>query len=79
MYIYQWWLVRIPVLLILPSIFYDIEIFFLLNAFLVVHLTTGLKAVLNDYLHYKNSKIALIILIRISSFEFLRYILEFII
>ena len=79
MYRYQWWLIRIPVLLVLPFILYDIEIFFFFNAFLIIHLTIGLNAILNDYLHNKNSKVLLIILTRLSSFEFLRYILEFII
>lgn len=70
---------RIPVLLFLPSFFYGIEIIFLIVSFLFIHLTLGLKAVLNDYLHDRNSKTLIIVLIRLTSFEFLRYILELLI
>lgn len=79
MHFYLWWIVRVPVLLILPFFFYDIEILFLLISFLFVHLLLGLKTVLSDYLHNKSSKILLVLLARLSSFEFLRYILEFLI
>lgn len=60
----------------LPSLFYDLEIIFFIISFLFVHLTIGLKTVLNDYLHSKISKVLLLLLIRLSSLEFLRYILE---
>lgn len=76
MYKTYWWLVRGPVLLLFPSFFYDIEVLFLLISFLVNHLSIGLKTIFSDYLHNKLSKTFLIILIRLASFEFLRYILE---
>nr|WDA66151.1 succinate:cytochrome c oxidoreductase subunit 4 [Lithothamnion corallioides] len=74
---YQWWILRLPVILILPAFFIDIEIFFLLISFVFLHLTIGLKSIVNDYLHNKKSKLFLIILIRLCNFEFLRYILEY--
>lgn len=74
--IYQWWLIRIPVLMLLPSFFYDLEVIFLINSFLILHLTYGLKTIINDYLQDQTLKLLLIILVRLSSFEFLRYILE---
>nr|AYR06583.1 succinate:cytochrome c oxidoreductase subunit 4 [Lithothamnion sp.] len=73
----QWWLSRLPVLLSLPAFFIDIEIFFFLISFIFLHLTIGLKGIINDYLHNKKSKLFLIILIRLCNFEFLRYVLEF--
>lgn len=79
MYFYLWWVVRVPVLLILPFLLYDIEILFLLSSFLFVHLLLGLKTILNDYLHNKTSKLFLVLLVRLANFEFLRYILEFLI
>lgn len=74
--IYQWWLVRIPVLLLIPFIFYDMEILFLLSSFLILHLTHGLKTIVNDYLQNYTLKVLLLLLVRLSSFEFLRYMLE---
>ncbi len=76
MFIFYWWVIRISVLLLLPSLFYDIEVIFLVTSFLFIHLTLGLKGILSDYLHDKTSKILIIVLVRLTSFEFLRYILE---
>ena len=73
---YQWWLIRVPVLLLIPSFFYDIEVVFLISSFLVLHLTFGLKTIVNDYLHNKTLKIFLSVLVRLTSLELLRYILE---
>ncbi len=74
--LYQWWLIRIPVILTLPSFFYDIEIFFLISSFLILHLIIGLKTIINDYLQSLTLKIFLSVLVRLSSFEFFRYMLE---
>ena len=76
MIILQWWLTRFPVLLIIPSFVYDIEILFLVSSFLILHLTFGLKTVINDYLQNKTLQVFLLILIRLLSFEFLRYTFE---
>lgn len=74
---YQWWLLRIPVLLFLPSLLYDIEIMFLVSPFLILHFTFGLKTVINDYLQNQTLKIFVLTLIRLLNLEFLRYTLEF--
>jgi len=66
-------------LLFIPSFFYGIEIIFLVTSFFFLHLILGLNAILNDYLHNKTSKTLVITLVRLISFEFLRYILELII
>nr|QJF58176.1 succinate:cytochrome c oxidoreductase subunit 4 [Corallina officinalis]QJF58199.1 succinate:cytochrome c oxidoreductase subunit 4 [Corallina officinalis] len=76
---YHWWLLRIPVILFLPSVLYDLEIIFLIFAFIFLHLNLGLKSILNDYLHNKKTKVFLLLLIRICSFEFIRCVLEFLI
>jgi succinate dehydrogenase hydrophobic anchor subunit len=76
---YNWWLVRVPALLLFPSFVYDLEIMFLIFPFLFVHLTIGLKTTFQDYLHNQTSKILLLVLIRLTSLEFLRYSLELLI
>ena len=75
--IYQWWLLRTPVLLFLPSFLYDIEIMFLISPFLILHFTFGLKTIASDYLQNQTLKIFLLTLIRLLNLEFLRYTLEF--
>nr|WDA66137.1 succinate:cytochrome c oxidoreductase subunit 4 [Phymatolithon calcareum] len=76
-FLYQWWLLRLSVILILPSFFIDLEGLFLLSSFIFLHLTLGLKAIINDYLHDRKSKMLLLTFIKLCSFEFLRYVLEF--
>lgn len=77
MYSYVWWVIRIPALLALSFFAYDVEILFLLLSFLFIHFLSGLKTILNDYIHNKTSKIFLFLLVRLTNFEFLRYVLEF--
>lgn len=79
MQIYYWWIIRIPVILFLPSLFYDFEIIFLIISYIFLHITFGLKTILHDYIHNDFSKIFLTVLIRICNLEFLRYTLEFLI
>ena len=78
-YTYTWWIIRISALLTVPSFLYDVEILFLVISFLVIHLTMGLKTIFQDYLHDKTSKVLLITLMRVTSLEFLRSILELLI
>ncbi len=73
---FQWWIIRIPVLLLIPSFFYDFEILFMISSFLILHLILGLKTIINDYLQDLTLKIFLVILVRLLSFEILRYMLE---
>ena len=73
---YQWWIIRVPVLLLIPSLVYDLEILFLLSPFLILHLIVGFKTIINDYLQDLTLQIFLVILVRLLSLEFLRYILE---
>nr|UVF63024.1 succinate:cytochrome c oxidoreductase subunit 4 [Synarthrophyton patena] len=74
---YKWWFLRFPIILLFSLVFLDNEIVFLLTSFLFLHLTLGLKIILNDYLHNKKILIIFLILIRLCNFECLRYILEF--
>lgn len=78
MYFYYWWLIRIPVLFLSLFFIYDLEIFCLLNSFLILHLTLGLTSILSDYLYKKSLKTFLIVSVRLLSLELLRYTLEFI-
>lgn len=76
---YYWWIVRIPVILIFPFLFYDLEIFFCVFSFIFLHLNIGLQSILNDYIHNQKTKIFLFILIKLCNFEFFRYSVELLI
>ena len=79
MYNYNWWLVRVSVLLLLPGFFYDIEIIILTISFLILHLRFGLQTIFTDYFHNKLAKASLFILIRLINFEFIRCFIELLI
>nr|YP_010199626.1 succinate dehydrogenase subunit 4 [Gracilaria cervicornis]UAD89484.1 succinate dehydrogenase subunit 4 [Gracilaria cervicornis] len=58
------------------GILIDVEIIVLIIGFVLLHMNLGLKAILTDYLHIKKIKITLLFLIRISSIEISRYLVE---
>nr|YP_011017030.1 succinate dehydrogenase subunit 4 [Gracilaria hainanensis]WQB61708.1 succinate dehydrogenase subunit 4 [Gracilaria hainanensis] len=58
------------------GILLDVEIVILLIGLIFLHMNLGLRAILTDYVHIKKIKIMLLFLIRISSVELSRYILE---
>lgn len=76
---YQWWLIKVVALLFIPSFLFDLEIIFCLSSFIILHLIIGLKTIIMDYLQNYTLKIFLVILIRLSNLELLRYTLDFLI
>nr|YP_010199902.1 succinate dehydrogenase subunit 4 [Gracilariopsis tenuifrons]UAD89962.1 succinate dehydrogenase subunit 4 [Gracilariopsis tenuifrons] len=72
----NWLLLRLVTFFILGGILIDLEIFIFLIGFLFLHISLGLKTILNDYIHINKIKIILLVLVRISSIEISRYILE---
>lgn len=76
---YNWWIVKFPVLLAGPLLFYDMEIFLFLIPIVFIHLLVGLETILYDYVHNKKTKTLFYNLVRIGNLELLRYFLEFLI
>nr|APC24907.1 succinate dehydrogenase subunit 4 [Gracilariopsis andersonii] len=72
----NWLLLRLVTFFILGGILIDLEILIFLAGFLFLHISLGLKTILNDYIHINKIKIILLVLVRISSIEISRYILE---
>nr|UAD89809.1 succinate dehydrogenase subunit 4 [Gracilaria salicornia] len=60
----------------ISGIFLDIEVVVLFIGLILLHMNLGLRAIVTDYIHIKKSKTILLILIRISSIEVGRYVLE---
>nr|AIY34306.1 succinate dehydrogenase membrane anchor subunit [Grateloupia taiwanensis] len=75
----SWLLLRLAALFTLEGFIIDIEIFVFIIGFLFYHVHLGLKTIINDYIHIRKVKLALIILTRISTVELTRYALELLI
>ncbi|KAI0556313.1 Succinate dehydrogenase [ubiquinone] cytochrome b small subunit (mitochondrion) [Gracilaria domingensis] len=58
------------------GILLDVEIIVLIIGLALLHMNLGLRAILTDYIHINKIKIILLVLIRISSIEIGRYLLE---
>lgn len=69
-------MLRAAALLLIPSLFIDLEIFFFCSAFIFLHIKLGLKTVILDYIHNRRTNVLCLILLRLSSIEILRYALE---
>nr|YP_009511907.1 succinate dehydrogenase subunit 4 [Gracilariopsis longissima]AXI97834.1 succinate dehydrogenase subunit 4 [Gracilariopsis longissima]UAD89936.1 succinate dehydrogenase subunit 4 [Gracilariopsis longissima] len=72
----NWLLLRLVTFFILGGILIDLEIFVFPIGFLFLHISLGLKTILNDYIHINKIKKILLVLVRISSIEISRYALE---
>ena len=78
LYSLNWWFLRFSVLFVIPSFLLDLEIFFLVQAFIFLHAKLGLKSIVIDYICNKKVMLLYLILIRLLSIGLMRYILEFI-
>ena len=74
----QYWMLRVVALLLIPSLFVDLEISFFCLAFIFLHIKLGLKTIILDYIHNRKTKVLYLTLLRLSSIEILRYALELI-
>nr|YP_009130758.1 SdhD [Agarophyton chilense]AKA27613.1 SdhD [Agarophyton chilense]ASP44541.1 succinate:cytochrome c oxidoreductase subunit D [Agarophyton chilense] len=71
-----WVFIRLGGFFFFGGLMLDIEIAILIMGLVVLHMNFGLKTILNDYIHINKIKIFLVFLIRLSSIEIGRYILE---
>nr|YP_010199601.1 succinate dehydrogenase subunit 4 [Gracilaria cearensis]UAD89459.1 succinate dehydrogenase subunit 4 [Gracilaria cearensis] len=58
------------------GILLDVEIIVLIIGLALLHMNLGLRTILTDYIHINKIKITLLFLIRTSSIEISRYLLE---
>nr|YP_009490414.1 SdhD [Gracilaria tenuistipitata]ARU07645.1 SdhD [Gracilaria tenuistipitata]AWH62574.1 SdhD [Gracilaria tenuistipitata]AWH62599.1 SdhD [Gracilaria tenuistipitata var. liui]AXI97783.1 succinate dehydrogenase subunit 4 [Gracilaria tenuistipitata] len=71
-----WVLIRLAGFLFFFGLLLDIEIILLIVGLVLLHMNLGLNTILNDYIHFNKIKVFLTFLIRFSSIEIGRYILE---
>lgn len=74
----SWWLTRLAVLLLIPGIFYDIEILILIYTLILIHLKLGLETISTDYIHNKFIYYVFLFLIRFLSLEMIYFFLDLI-
>lgn len=67
----SYWFVRINGLLLLPSLFYDNEIFFLVTSITYFHIKLGIRSILIDYFHNKIIFAIFVLCLRILVLEFI--------
>nr|YP_010316746.1 succinate dehydrogenase subunit 4 [Batrachospermum sp.]UNB13399.1 succinate dehydrogenase subunit 4 [Batrachospermum sp.] len=72
-----WWLVRLTALLLVPGVFYDLEILVMICSLIIIHVKLGLEAILNDYVHDKVVCLCFLFLVRLSSLEIVYFFSDF--
>nr|YP_009441359.1 succinate dehydrogenase subunit 4 [Lympha mucosa]ATN23368.1 succinate dehydrogenase subunit 4 [Lympha mucosa] len=73
----SWWLIRLTALLLIPGIFYDVEVLIIICSLIVIHLKLGLETILNDYIHDKIICLCFLLLIRLLSLEIIYFFSDF--
>nr|YP_010199776.1 succinate dehydrogenase subunit 4 [Gracilaria multipartita]UAD89734.1 succinate dehydrogenase subunit 4 [Gracilaria multipartita] len=71
-----WILMRLGGLFFFSGILLDVEVIVLIISLTTLHMNLGLRTILTDYIHIERVKITLLFLIRISSIEINRYLIE---
>nr|UAD89509.1 succinate dehydrogenase subunit 4 [Gracilaria changii] len=71
-----WVFVRFAGIFLFIGILIDVEIVILISGLVALHMSLGLRTIVNDYIHLNKVKIVLLSLIRVSGIEISRYILE---
>nr|WCH57790.1 succinate dehydrogenase subunit 4 [Hypnea flava] len=73
----EWLIIRLSSLFILSGIILDLEIIFFLMSFFFIHISLGVCSILYDYVHVKKVKSFSLFLVKISSIEVTKNIMEF--
>jgi succinate dehydrogenase hydrophobic anchor subunit len=72
-----WWLIRLTALLLIPGVFYDLEILVIIYSLIIIHAKLGLETILNDYIHDKVICLCFLFLVRLSSLEIIYFLSDF--
>nr|YP_010199851.1 succinate dehydrogenase subunit 4 [Hydropuntia urvillei]UAD89859.1 succinate dehydrogenase subunit 4 [Hydropuntia urvillei] len=71
-----WILIRLGGLLFLSGLVLDIEMALFIIGLVFLHFKLGLITIINDYIHISKIKLILQFMVRLSSIEIGRYVLE---
>uniref|UniRef100_A0A4D6BP64 Succinate dehyrogenase subunit 4 n=1 Tax=Balbiania investiens TaxID=111861 RepID=A0A4D6BP64_9FLOR len=72
----SWWLVRISPLLAIFGFIYDLETLVFIQAFLILHIKSGLETIVHDYVHERSVYLFYLLSLRLLSLKLTYYILE---
>lgn len=72
----EWLIIRLSSLFTLCGMILDLEIIFFVISFLWIHISLGVCSILYDYMHIKKIKIFSIFLVKISSIEVTKNVME---
>lgn len=72
----SWWLVRISPLLATFGFIYDVETLAFIQAFLFLHIKSGLETIVHDYVHEHSIYLFYLLSLRLLSLKMTYYILE---
>nr|WCH57814.1 succinate dehydrogenase subunit 4 [Hypnea spinella] len=73
----EWLIIRFSSLFTLCGIILDLEIIFFVIGFLLIHISLGICSILYDYVHIQKIKSFSFFLVKISSIEIAKNIMEF--
>ena len=72
----NWWNIRFLAILIFPSLFFQLEFFFLVQILVFIHAYLGLKTIFKDYINDFVIQIIYVLIFRILIFQIIRISLE---
>ena len=73
----MWWIVRGAPLLILPGLFFDLEITIVLFSYMFLHIQQGLESIISDYIHDQLTNCIYLVMIRLLMIQSFVYFIEF--
>lgn len=72
----SWWNIRFLAILIFPSLFFQLEFFFLIQTLIFIHAYLGLKTIFKDYINNFIIQISYVLVFRIFVLQIIRINLE---
>lgn len=72
----SWWNIRFLAIFILPNLFFQLELFFLIQILIFVHAYLGLKTIFKDYINNFIIQTSYILIFRIFILQIIRINLE---
>nr|YP_009317616.1 succinate:cytochrome c oxidoreductase subunit 4 [Pterocladia mexicana]YP_009317662.1 succinate:cytochrome c oxidoreductase subunit 4 [Pterocladia robusta]YP_011017051.1 succinate dehydrogenase subunit 4 [Pterocladiella capillacea]AOX49068.1 succinate:cytochrome c oxidoreductase subunit 4 [Pterocladia mexicana]AOX49114.1 succinate:cytochrome c oxidoreductase subunit 4 [Pterocladia robusta]WQB61729.1 succinate dehydrogenase subunit 4 [Pterocladiella capillacea] len=76
---FNWFSIRLAALLIFATILVDLEIIALILSLSLLHISSGIKTIIYDYIHVEKLHLIFLILVRICHIELARCLVELII
>ena len=73
---FTWFGIRWAALSLLASVFIDLEFLIANLGFIFLHIVSGVRTIINDYIHIEKINLFSVVLIRVCYIELIRYSME---